>query len=116
VPLGFAFEHYDAAGLYRDTENGLPIDATGTLGTTDVAGDFDGALELVERLAGSEDVRRCFVENWYVRALGRGVTAADACYVSALDREFVGAETNLQELLIALVKNDAFLYRPEVAP
>jgi hypothetical protein len=111
--LGFAFEHYDAAGLYRDTENGLPIDATGT---TDVAGDFDGALELAEGLARSEDVRRCFVENWYVRALGREVTAADACYVSALDREFVGAATNLQELLIALVKNDAFLYRPEVAP
>lgn len=111
--LGFAFEHYDAAGLYRDTENGLSIDATGT---TDVAGDFDGALELAEGLARSEDVRRCFVENWYVRALGRGVTAADACYVSALDREFVGAATNLEELLIALVKNDAFLYRPEVAP
>jgi hypothetical protein len=115
-PLGFAFEHYDATGLYRDTENGLPIDATGTLGTTDVAGDFDGPLELVERLARSEDVRRCFVENWYARALGRGVTPADACYVSALDREFVGVATNLQELLIALVKNDAFLYRPEVAP
>jgi hypothetical protein len=111
--LGFAFEHYDAAGLYRDTENGLPIDATGT---TDVTGDFDGALELVERLADSENVRRCFVENWYVRALGHGVTAADACYVSALDRDFVGAATNLEELLIALVKNDAFLYRPEVAP
>lgn len=112
-PLGFAFEHFDAAGLYRDTENGLSIDATGT---TDVAGDFDGALELAEGLARSEDVRRCFVENWYVRALGRGVTAADACYVSALDLEFVGAATNLEELLIALVKNDAFLYRPEVAP
>jgi hypothetical protein len=115
-PLGFAFEHYDAAGLYRETENGVQVDATGTLTRTDAAGPFDGALELADRLAGSEDVRRCFVRKWFAFAHGREVGPGDACFLEALDREFVDAGTNLQELLVALVRNDGFLYRPEVAP
>jgi hypothetical protein len=112
-PLGFAFEHYDAAGLYREIENGEPIDATGS---TDAAGAFDGALELADRLAGSQDARRCFVRKWFGFAHGRAVDSEDACLLGALDREFVDAGTNLQELLVALVLNDGFLYRPEVAP
>jgi len=115
-PLGFAFEAYDAAGLYRDSENGVPVDATGTLLTTDVAGDFDGALELSERLAGSADARRCFVQQWFAFAHGRAATPADACFLDTLEGDFVDAGTNLKELLVALVRNDAFLHRPEVAP
>ena len=29
-PLGFALEHFDAIGRYRDEEKGKPIDATGS--------------------------------------------------------------------------------------
>ena len=115
-PLGFAFEHYDAAGLYRDFENGQPIDASGTLTTTDAAGDFNGALELADRLAGSADARRCFVRQWFTFAHARPATPADACFIEALDRDFSDAGTNLKELLVALVRNDAFHYRPEVLP
>ena len=28
-PIGFAFEHYDAAGRWRDIDGGQPVDATG---------------------------------------------------------------------------------------
>jgi hypothetical protein len=115
-PLGFAFEHYDAAGLYRETENGVQVDATGSLVRTDAAGAFDGALELADRLAGSEDARRCFVRKWFGFAHGRAVDPADACLLAELDREFLNAGTNLKELLVALVRSDGFLYRPEVAP
>ena len=115
-PVGFAFEHYDAAGLYRDTENGLPVDATGTLTLQGTTFNFDGALELADSLAGSEEARRCFVQNWFAFALRRNVTPADACYLSGLDREFVDAGTNLQELMISVLRNDAFQYRPEVVP
>jgi hypothetical protein len=41
-PLGLAMEHFDAIGKYRATENGLPIDVTGTLDGVN----FDGEAQL----------------------------------------------------------------------
>ena len=41
-PIGFAFEHYDAAGRWRDIDAGKPVDATGSLTGTDVDGALDG--------------------------------------------------------------------------
>ena len=37
-PIGFGFENYDGVGLWRDTDNGLPIDASGDVPDTDVGG------------------------------------------------------------------------------
>src|SRR4029078_1276246 len=34
-PSGFAFEHYDAAGRWRDIDGGQPVDASGMLTGTD---------------------------------------------------------------------------------
>src|SRR6185503_7728209 len=45
-PIGFGFENYDGVGLWRDMDNGLPIDASGNVPNTDVAGNFNGAVEL----------------------------------------------------------------------
>ena len=39
--MGFALEHYDGAGLWRDQDNNLPVDATGTMPGTGEK--FDGA-------------------------------------------------------------------------
>ncbi len=111
-PLGFAFEHYDSAGLFRDTENGHAIDATGEIFDTDAAGTFDGALELEQRLADSADAARCFQRDWFEFAAGRLSTNADACSLSALDAAFVRTNGNLKELLVALIQTDAFRYRP----
>ncbi|HVJ20899.1 MAG TPA: DUF1588 domain-containing protein, partial [Polyangiaceae bacterium] len=71
-PIGFAFEHYDAVGRYRDVDGGKPVDAQGELVGTDVAGTFDGVPELGQRLVASEDVRRCVATQWFRYAFGRG--------------------------------------------
>lgn len=113
-PIGFAFEHFDAKGLWRDTENGLTIDTTGEIIETDAAGSFDGALELAQRLADSDDAKRCFVEKWFAHAHGRPATSGDACSLQTLERAFASEGWNLRELLVALTQNDAFLYLAEV--
>ena len=95
-PLGFAFEHFDAAGLYRETDNDLPIDA---------------ARELSELLASSADARRCFAKNWFAFSQGRDATDADACFLERLDEAFSNGV--LRELLVELGRNDGFLYRAE---
>ena len=46
--IGFGFEHYDAIGQFRATENGQSIDASGELTGTDVDGWFNGAPELAD--------------------------------------------------------------------
>lgn len=110
-PIGFGFEHYDGLGHWRDTESGLPVDARGSLTGTDVDGDFDGAVALGERLAGSGRVALCYATEWFRFGYGRGETTADACTVADLANAFAAAKGDVRELLVALTQTDAFRYR-----
>ena len=111
-PVGFAFEHYDAVGRWRDMENGRPIDAQGEIVETDARGTFNGAGELAQRLAASQDVKACYVGQWMRFAYGRAETVDDACSRRLLEDAFVASAGNIPELLVALTRTDAFLYRP----
>jgi len=111
-PLGFAFEHFDGAGLWRDLDNGLPIDDSAHIEDTDARGDFKGVVRLAERLAQSQDARKCYVGKWLAYGYGRAETPADACVRASLEAAFTRANGNVQELLLALTQTDAFLYRP----
>lgn len=108
-PVGLAFENYDAIGRYRDSESGLPLDATGYLYDTDVDGPIDGVAELADKLVSSREVSRCVVTQWFRFAMGRGETAADACTLDRLETAFDGSGGDLRELLIALTQTEAFL-------
>jgi hypothetical protein len=109
-PIGFGFEHYDAVGIWRDTENGNAVDATGKLTATDVDGTFDGALDLSSRLARSRRVSDCTVTQWFRFAYGRQETADDGATLDALKAGFA-AKQSFRELLLSLTQSDAFLYR-----
>ena len=114
-PLGFAFEHYDQFGQWRDEENGLPIDASGTLtasGDEELDGDFYGAVELADKLAAGDAVAECAVEGWFRYAYGRDMTEADECTVDHLREVFAEGDGNIRELLLALTQTDAFRFRP----
>jgi len=115
-PIGFGFEHFDGAGLWRDQDNELPVDDSGELSTTDVAGTFHGLVELGQKLAQSSDVRNCFVGHWLTYAYGRSEGPQDSCTRSELENVFAQSKGNIQALLLALTKTDAFLYRPVVVP
>jgi hypothetical protein len=110
-PLGFAFENFDETGRWRDTDNGFPVDASGTLLVTDAQGRFGNAVELVQRIAASNDARSCFASNWLQRAYGRPVSPADACERQRLDAVLEQSGGNIGELLVALAKVDQFRYR-----
>ncbi len=75
--IGFGFEHYDAVGQYRTTDNGLPVDASGwfTDGAAgDLTGTFDGAVDLGKKLSVSKTVQACVATEWLRRALGVDTT------------------------------------------
>jgi len=111
-PLGLAFEHYASNGAWRDTDGDLAIDARGTLAGLDTAGSFDGAIELIDRLVKSRDVRRCHVGKWMESAYGRPIVAADACSRGQLEDGFERTGGNIRELMVGLTQTEAFLYRP----
>ena len=114
-PVGFAFENYDAIGLWRDTQNGKPIDATGDIiQTDDLDGKVDGAVELGKRLAESEQVATCIASQWFRFSYNRTVTEDDACNMEQINEAFVGSDFDIRELLVALTQTETFRYRHRV--
>lgn len=115
-PIGFGLENYDGAGLWRDMENGKPIDASGEIPDGDAAGPFNGPMELTEKIAKSETARSCFAAKWLDFAYARVASDQDACTKAQLEAAFRGAGGNVKALLKAATQTDAFLYLPLPAP
>jgi hypothetical protein len=106
--IGLGLENYDAIGAYRTMESGKTIDATGTIVGTDQEGDFDGALELAERIAASTDAQQCVTTQWLRFALGRPETDADECTLEQLNADFAASGGDIRVLLRSIVASDAF--------
>jgi len=110
-PIGFGFEHFDALGKWRDVEAGKPIDATGTILSAKVMGDFDGVDGLSTMLVDSPEVEACMTRQWFRFAYGRGETNADTCILDELGAEFAASGRSIPDLLVAITQTDAFMYR-----
>ena len=109
--IGYGLENFDGAGNWRTTERGQPIDAHGDLANTDVAGPFNGPVEMVNRLASSKQVQECMATQWLRFSSGREEIPADACTQATLNRVFAASGGNIRDLLVALTQTDTFLYR-----
>lgn len=108
-PIGFGFEHYDALGGWRAIDGALPVDAQGEISTTgDSDGTFDGAVELGERLAASERVRRCIATQWFRFALGRNELEADQPSIAEAYQTFSRQGFDVRELIVAITRSHAF--------
>jgi hypothetical protein len=64
---GFAFEHFDGMGQYRDTDN-TPVDSSVVVSGTDFNGNYADSNALVKAMSTSTQVRQCFARQMY-RAL-----------------------------------------------
>lgn len=116
-PVGLPFENYDPLGRWRTHEGDLPIDSTGELKFTwDANGPVENGVELIRRLAGSEEVRQCYATQWFRYAHGRDVAFDDECHMFDLMQAFGGADWNIRELLVALTQTEAFRYRNVIVP
>ncbi len=65
-PIGLGFEHFDALGRYRTVENGVLIDASGTIDVFP----FANAAELATTLRDDPAFPRCMVNRLYRHAWG----------------------------------------------
>lgn len=109
-PIGLGFENYDPVGAWRINDGSSQVDATGEFVDVadDLAGPFDGPLELTRKLANSEEVGICMANQWFRFALGRTESNADACSLSAINEGFRASGGNIRSLLAEIALSEAF--------
>jgi hypothetical protein len=110
-PLGYAFENYDATGAWRDTENGKPINARATAPIDGQPREFKDAIELMNILARSSQVRDCMTSQWVRYLLGRHDLPDESPSVKVLSQHFRASGDDLRELVVALVRTRTFTHR-----
>jgi hypothetical protein len=110
-PLGLGLEHLDPIGQYRATENGIAIDATGTLDGMN----FDGALQLGAVFRQSARVMTCMMSNYYRSANGRADAAPDSAQVDKLTQTLTAKNYVWRDLVAEFIASDAFRSAPAVA-
>ena len=107
-PLGMALEHFDPIGRYRETENGLAIDATGSV--NGVA--FDGEAQLGAALRQEPKVIACLMRNFYRNANGRAEDDKDPDQIKNLVQLLSARNYVWSALLADFVASDAFRSAP----
>ena len=108
--LGFAFEGFDAIGRVRSTDNGAPIDTTGTIQSTTPPGAvIDGPVDLAAVMSQDRGVETCMAQQWLTFALGRELGSADDPSVQQAFAQFQAAGFNLKAVIVAVLTSDAFL-------
>jgi len=113
--IGLGFENFDAVGVYRASENGSPVDASGQLVSSDIDGPFVGVRALAEKLATSQMVRDCMLASWFRFVAGREAGEGDAGTLAALRPVLLSAAQ--RSMLEALSQTPAYLSRrQEEAP
>ena len=108
-PIGFAMEHFDAVGRWRDTDGGQAIDSTGVFpdGTR-----FDGIAGLKrELLRHPEQFAGTVAERLLMYAVGRNLQYYDAPAVREILRGAQPGRYTLASLVLGVVKSRPFQMR-----
>ena len=103
-PLGFPLENFDAVGKYRTTDNGLPVDASGSFDSVPVA----DANDLGVAASQSVTVAQCLVRKYYAYAVGHAERDVDGSALNTLATAFKASGFKMRDLILAVVTNDAF--------
>jgi len=107
-PLGIALEHFDPIGRYRETENGMAINATGSVN----GAPFDGAAQLGAALRKEPKVIACLMRNFYRNANGRVEDDKDPDQIKNLVQLLSARNYVWSNLLADFVASDAFRSAP----
>jgi Protein of unknown function (DUF1592)/Protein of unknown function (DUF1588)/Protein of unknown function (DUF1585)/Protein of unknown function (DUF1587)/Protein of unknown function (DUF1595)/Planctomycete cytochrome C len=105
-PIGFSMENFDAVGAWRTTDNGSPIDPSGTL----VDGSkLDGVKGMREALLHySPQFVRVITEKLFIYALGRGTEYYDMPLVRSIVRDAESKNYRFSSIVLGIVKSEPF--------
>jgi hypothetical protein len=108
-PIGLALENFSYLGRWRDTDNGVPIDASGEMVTGETFATFDELRSLIA--ARKDKFYRCVTEKLMTYALGRGLEPHDAPTVDTITDRLMNEGGSFSTLLMAVVESPAFQQR-----
>jgi len=105
-PIGLGLENFDGAGGFRQTENGVPIDASGNL--DGVA--FEDAIGLAHALRDNPALPECLAQRLYDYSVGGPAAAKDNPreFLNYVNENFAANDYRLHDLLRTIVLSDAF--------
>jgi hypothetical protein len=103
-PLGLALEHFDGIGAYRETENGLPIDASGELDGMR----FEDARSLAGVIAVQPNTTDCFVRTVLRYARGTLEDNSETALLASVGGEFERGGYGLRALISAVATEPSF--------
>jgi hypothetical protein len=105
-PIGLSFEHFDALGAFRETDDGHEVDVTGELD----GAPFDDARELALLVRERPEATECVVRQLYRYANARVEKNGEALAIDALVTQFAASGYRLHALLLAVATSDGFRY------
>jgi hypothetical protein len=111
-PAGFGLENYNAVGQYRNTDNGVTIDSSGTVSAGDESLRFSDAITLAKSLANSKAAQDCYVRNWMRYSLGRAERETDEFEIKSLSTKLQQSNYSVLDLMVDLTQTVAFSTRP----
>jgi Protein of unknown function (DUF1592)/Protein of unknown function (DUF1588)/Protein of unknown function (DUF1595)/Protein of unknown function (DUF1585)/Protein of unknown function (DUF1587) len=103
-PLGLTLENFDGVGAFRASENGAPIDPSGTLD----GHEFQGAEGLGQALHDHPQTTRCLVDRMYRSAVGRSILPAERPYTDYLNQVFQVDGYRVPDLMRAIALSRSF--------
>ncbi len=107
-PIGLGLENFDGAGQFRTTQNGAPIDASGTLDGMK----FANATDLAKDVSNDPALASCVVQRMYAYAIG-GLSKGDAkSMLPYLDKSFAQDGYRVPGLMRTIALSPAFVDVP----
>ena len=113
-PIGLGLENFDAIGRWRDSEDGVAIDAKGELVDGSV---FQTPTELVAILSTKTDqVLENLASRMFTYAMGRGIQRPDRCVLQRVIAYTNENNRTIRSMVEAICLSDAFLQKPSISP
>jgi hypothetical protein len=116
-PIGLGLENFDGAGSFRQSENGVRIDASGNLDGVE----FEDAVGLAHALRDNPALPECLVQRLFDYSVGGPATVDEQhrAFMDYMNEAFVADEYRLHELLRTITLSDGFSRireRPDSGP
>jgi hypothetical protein len=107
--VGLTLERFDALGVHRATEYGLPIDDTGELGGVTYAG--EAGLSGVIKNAPAATA--CLSQALYASSVGHLPMESDRQSFTQVNAAFDSSGARVRALLLAIAQSDGFRFPPD---
>ncbi len=106
-PLGLALENFNALGLWRDSEAGAAVDASGQL----ITGESFGNVQQLKHILSHQrrgDFYRCFATKLMTYALGRGPEYHDELALDQIVSTLEANQGRFSSALLGVIRSPPF--------